>query len=155
MVWRITICAIFSTKCSSLVLVAPVFSLIMYKLLYTNILLNNSYAVATRGHETLCICFLHWKNIFFKFAIVSSLRLCYIFLLLLRLYVNVPPRISCFINLWWVCSIVSWIYFFVEPNWILQGGILIRKRWDADRESATPLYELAGRWFCFSSFLIS
>jgi hypothetical protein len=59
MVSRITICVIVSIKCSSLVLVAPVFSLIIYKLLCTNILLNNSYAVATRGHETLCICLLH------------------------------------------------------------------------------------------------
>jgi hypothetical protein len=93
MVWRITICAIFSTKCSSLVLVAPVFWSFMYKLLCTNILLNNSYVVPARGHETLCICFCI-ENIF-----SSSLQLCYIFLLLLRLYVNVPPKMSCFINL--------------------------------------------------------
>jgi hypothetical protein len=59
MVWRITICAIFSAKCSSLGLVAPVFWSFMYKLLCTNILLNNSYVVPARGHETLCICFLH------------------------------------------------------------------------------------------------
>jgi hypothetical protein len=41
------------------------------------------------GEYVICI-----ENIF-----SSSLRLCYIFLLLLRLYVNVPPKKSCFINL--------------------------------------------------------
>jgi hypothetical protein len=70
-------CYFFPTKCSSLVLVAHVFGLIMYILLCTNILLNNSCVVATHEHGTLCICFCI-ENIF-----CLSLRLCYIFLLLL------------------------------------------------------------------------
>jgi hypothetical protein len=45
------------------------FGLIIYKLLCTKTLLNNLYVVATRGHETLCICFFA-RDFMHKFTIV-------------------------------------------------------------------------------------
>jgi hypothetical protein len=75
-----------------------------FKLLYTNILLNNSYVVATRGYETLCICFLHWKYIFFKFAIMlhfsaftSTICLCATKKIVFHRLMMSP--LNCFLNI--------------------------------------------------------